>query len=64
MGHTDFIAQSISTNSIVHAAYTEDRAEGLLIESEDSVENGDVVEFWGELDGEPWRVHLDRANGF
>lgn len=55
------IARSISHDEIVHAPFTPETAEDLGLSADESVENGDVVEYWGvDDDGQPWRVHLDR----
>lgn len=51
----DLIESSITTSSITHEDYTEDLAEELAELCDDSVDAGDVVEFWGS----DWRVHLD-----
>jgi hypothetical protein len=53
------IARSVSHNEIVTAEWSHDLETDLLCESDDSVENGDVYEFWGcDDDGNEWRVHL------
>lgn len=58
---TDLIQESVSQTSIAHAAYTEALHEDLLVECEDSTENGAVVEYWGTTEsGQAWRVHLTR----
>lgn len=61
----DLIDRSISYTEIVEAEWTAGRAADLLDASDGSVENGDVVEFWGTDDCEDeeaaeWRVHLHR----
>lgn len=58
----DAIDRSISHDEIVHLDYSDVVAADLLAECDDSVENGDVVEYWGERDGQPWRVHLTRRS--
>ena len=35
-----------------------DNADAILVECEDDAENGNVREFLGEADGNPWRVHM------
>lgn len=59
---TKLIADSISTNSIIHAEWNGELADTLSAESEDYAESADVVEYWGtDDDGNEWRVHLDKA---
>lgn len=50
------IAQSTKTGSIVTLVATPDSETSmdLLVECEDHVDAGDVVEYWGE----GWRVHV------
>lgn len=58
---TDLIDRSISHTDTVTVAYSADLADDLRDACDDSVSNGDVVEFWGTAsDGEGWRVHLRR----
>lgn len=54
------IARSISHNEIVHIEANPASAEYLEIAeaSDDSVDTGGMVEFWGERDGDTWRVHV------
>ena len=52
------IRQSIRQNEIVTLEYDATAMESLLVECEDDAENGNVREFWGEADGNPWRVHM------
>lgn len=57
---TDLIGRSISHNEIAHGKYDAETAWELKSLSDDSVENGDVIEYWGTDDDEAeWRVHLD-----
>lgn len=53
------ISRSINTDSIVHLPYTDEGASALLVECDDSVQNGAVWEFWGSVGHNEWRVHLD-----
>ena len=60
MKATELIARSISHNEIAHAKFDAETAAELDALAEDSVENGDVIEYWGaDDDGAEWRVHLD-----
>jgi len=52
------IAQSIAQNEIVSLDWTQNREDALLVAQDDGVDAGDVVEAWGEEDGQQWRVHL------
>lgn len=55
------IERSISHTEIVTAPYAQELAEALSRESEDSVDAGEVVEYWGTTDdGQEWRCHLSR----
>lgn len=54
------IARSISHNEIVTIDWTVQLAADLHDASDDSVDTGDTVEYWGEIEGEHWRVHLIR----
>lgn len=56
----DLIARSVSHTEIVTAEWSEDLAEQLSAESDDSVDASDtVVEYWGTTEsGAEWRVHL------
>jgi hypothetical protein len=55
------IDESVSQTAIAHATYSETRNKDLLVECEDSTENGPVVEYWGTTEtGATWRVHLTR----
>lgn len=56
------IDQSILQNEIVYLdSATQDDMDTLLVECDDSVDNGPVAEFWGEdEDGNTWRVHVTR----
>lgn len=57
----DLIERSVSHTEIAHAAWSEALADELALECEDSVETGEVVEYWGTRpDGAEWRVHLRR----
>lgn len=57
----DLIERSVSHTEIARAAWSEELAAALLLESEDSVETEEVVEYWGTReDGAEWRVHLSR----
>ncbi len=59
------IDESISTHSIVTLDDADaDTIRALLCESDDSVENGPMYEFWGRNeDGATWRVHVARRTG-
>lgn len=48
------ILTSSQTNSIVYVEADEVDEIDLLIECEDSVDNGEVTEYWGA----DWRVHV------
>lgn len=51
---------SMTEDRIVHAPYEAHLCCEIEALSQDSVENGSVIEFWGEDDeGSTWRVHLD-----
>lgn len=53
------IERSISHDEIVHLPWTAERAAYLSRLSDDEARAVPVHEFWGEEDGETWRVHLD-----
>jgi len=55
----DLISRSIGNDCIAHAGYDGKIEDDLLEDCDDYAINGDTSEFWGERDGEPWRVHLD-----
>ncbi len=56
------IDRSDSHTEVVTLEYSDARAEALLAASDDSVDAGRVVEFWGTSEaGDEWRVHLRRA---
>ncbi len=56
------IYRSDSYTEVVTLEYSDARAEALLAASDDSVDAGRVVEFWGTSEaGDEWRVHLRRA---
>ena len=60
MKATELIARSISHNEIAHGKFDASTAAELASLSDDSVENGAVIEYWGwDDDGAEWRVHLD-----
>lgn len=52
------IGRSISHNEIAHADYEA----GLMYELDAAcdawAETAQTIEFWGDKDGSPWRVHL------
>jgi hypothetical protein len=52
------IERSISHDEIAYCEHTTENLESLMVECDDSVENGEVIEFWGEDDGQDWRVHV------
>lgn len=52
------IARSISHNEIAHADYEAGLNNELFAECYDCAETDQTVEFWGDKDGRPWRVHL------
>ena len=54
------IAASIRRDRIIWLEWSAELEAEFGLEAGDGAENGDVLEFWGELDGEYWRVHLDR----
>lgn len=56
----DLIARSIRHDQITHAEWARELEDELLTRAEDSVDNGEVYEVWGEADGDDWRVHLDK----
>lgn len=63
MSAADLIAASVREDRIVHAPWTEALATDLLVESDDSADNGSEREFWGTtLAGDAWRVHLEVAS--
>jgi hypothetical protein len=56
------IDRSDSHTEVVTLEYSDARAEALLAASDDSVDAGRVVEFWGTSEaGDEWRVHLRRT---
>ena len=56
----ELIKRSISHDEIAHGKYDAETAAELAALSDDSVENGAVIEYWGtDDDGAEWRVHLD-----
>jgi hypothetical protein len=56
----ELITRSISHDEIAHARHDAETAAELAALSDDSVENGAVIEYWGtDDDGAEWRVHLD-----
>ena len=56
----ELITRSISHTEIAHGKYDAETAAELAARSDDSVENGAVIEYWGsDDDGAEWRVHLD-----
>lgn len=56
----DLIADSIERIEIIHARYTRGRDAVLSrISDNGGTRNGDVTEYWGEIRGKCWRVHLD-----
>ena len=58
----DLIERSISHNEIAHSEYDAEIAEQLWILSENGgTWNDSVIEYWGILDGDEWRVHLVHA---
>ena len=55
------IGESQARDCIAHGKWSQDLEDHLLEQfAEDSVENGNVVEFWGEDSEGDWRVHLDK----
>ena len=55
------IRRSVLNSQIITVGYTSDLRIGLDCASEDSADNGDILEFWGtDSDGSEWRVHLRR----
>ena len=60
----ELIERSISHNEIAHGTYDAETAFELESLSDESVENGDEIEYWGVDDAAAewrvWRVHLDR----
>lgn len=63
MSHTAecAIARSISHTEIVTIDYDADAETDLLAACEDSVDAGEVTEYWGTDDeGREWRVHVRR----
>ena len=59
MTANDLIAESITTDSTIHAACTDELYTDLLTECEGDVAHGDTHEFWGTAEsGSEWRVHL------
>ena len=57
---SSLIDRSISHNETVIVESTSRLAASLSEECDDSVDNGDSVEYWGERDGSEWRVHLSK----
>lgn len=60
--YVNAIDVSIMRDCIAHLEYSEINEEELLEACDDYVDCGTHIEFWGEREGEPWRVHLDRSN--
>lgn len=58
MNTQEAIDRSISHNEIVTLDDNPETREELGELCEDSAKNGNILEFWGERDGENWRVHL------
>lgn len=55
----DLIAQSIRDAEIATADWTPDLETDLLAAAADNVDASPTVEeFWGDVDGKGWRVHL------
>jgi len=55
----DLITESVTHDQIAHATATPELLADLTAQCDDSVQNDDVMEFWGTRDdGEEWRVHL------
>lgn len=55
------IDRSIRRTMIVTTPFSQQSAEVLEMECDDSVDTGEIVEFWGTTeDGCEWRVHLER----
>lgn len=52
------IGRSISHNEIAHADYEAGLMYELFAACHDCAETDQTVEFWGDEDGSPWRVHL------
>ncbi len=52
------IAESVEHDCIVTVDHTPELHDELLILCDDYVENRPVFEFWGEADGNEWRIHL------
>lgn len=61
------IRQSVQQNEIVtinfnRVNYDSEIPTDLLVACDDSVENGEVTEYWGtDDDGNEWRVHIRHA---
>jgi len=56
------ISRSIACNECVWISNASDETLSWLRRmSDDYAENGDVTEFWGALDGQEWRVHVEAA---
>ena len=51
--------ESTRTDGIVHHDYSLSLERALRKSAKQMIWNGDVVEFWGGTDRNPWRVHLD-----
>ena len=54
------VTASIRQDRIVWLEWSAPLQWALEFLCDDVAESGDVLEFWGERDGAPWRVHLDR----
>jgi hypothetical protein len=59
MTAAEAIARSTSHNEIVTLPREHSLEVDLIVESEDSAENGSITEYWGTTEsGSEWRVHL------
>ena len=56
----DAIADSIRFDEIVTIDGGQEECDYLEAGCEASVENSYITEFWGTLNGDDWRVHVDR----
>lgn len=52
------IGESIASDRIITLDDAPGLAAALLAECDDYASTGRIVEYWGERDGRPWRVHV------